>query len=226
MDIKSNIKDLLSELQDSKAKLIVVSKTQHIDKIKEAYDAGHRLFGENKPQELMVKHPVLPQDIEWHMIGHLQTNKVKYIAPFVALIHSVDSIKLLEEINKQGNKAGRIIPCLLQVHIAKEESKFGFDEEEVISLLTGSSLLALKNIKIIGLMGMATFTEDEDAIRIEFRSLKKLFDTLNDRDLPSNVEMKELSMGMSSDYKIALQEGSTYIRIGTAIFGERNYSTN
>jgi pyridoxal phosphate enzyme (YggS family) len=160
MTIKSNIKDLLAELKDTKSKLIAVSKTQPIEKIREAYEAGHRIFGENKAQEMTAKYVTLPKDIEWHMIGHLQSNKVKYIAPFVALIHSVDSMKLLEEIDKQGKKAGRIIPCLLQVHIAMEETKFGFDADEVISLLSGSSLLQLKNIEVKGLMGMATFTED------------------------------------------------------------------
>lgn len=226
MTIKSNIKDLLTELNNTKAKLIAVSKTQPIEKIREAYEAGHRIFGENKAQEMTAKYQSLPKDIEWHMIGHLQSNKVKYIAPFVALIHSVDSIKLLEEIDKQGKKAGRIIPCLLQVHIAREETKFGFDADEVVSLLSGSSLLELKNIEIKGLMGMATFTENEDLIRKEFRSLKILFSDLKEHKLPTNMRMEELSMGMSSDYKIAVQEGSTYVRIGTAIFGERNYSTN
>ncbi len=226
MTIKSNIKDLLTELNNTKAKLIAVSKTQPIEKIREAYEAGHRIFGENKAQEMTAKYQSLPKDIEWHMIGHLQSNKVKYIARFVALIHSVDSIKLLEEIDKQGKKAGRIIPCLIQVHIAREETKFGFDADEVVSLLSGSSLLELKNIEIKGLMGMATFTENEDLIRKEFRSLKILFSDLKEHKLPTNMRMEELSMGMSSDYKIAVQEGSTYVRIGTAIFGERNYSTN
>jgi pyridoxal phosphate enzyme (YggS family) len=226
MTIKSNIKDLLTELKDTKAKLIAVSKTQPIEKIREAYEAGHKIYGENKAQEMTTKYQALPKDIEWHMIGHLQTNKVKYIAPFVALIHSVDSIKLLEEIDKQGKKADRIIPCLIQVHIAKEETKFGFDPDEVASLLSESSLLPLKNIEVKGLMGMATFTENEELVRKEFRSLKTLFNDLNKSKLPSNVKMEELSMGMSSDYKIAVEEGSTYVRIGTAIFGERNYSTN
>lgn len=226
MTIKSNIKDLLAELRDTKAKLIAVSKTQPIENIREAYESGHRIFGENKAQEMTSKYQVLPKDIEWHMIGHLQTNKVKYIAPFVALIHSVDSIKLLEEIDKQGKKAGRTIPCLLQVHIAEEETKFGFDADEVVSLLSGSSILQLKNIEVKGLMGMATFTDNKELIRKEFRSLKGLFNKLDEHQLPTNVKMEELSMGMSSDYKIAVQEGSTYVRIGTAIFGERNYPTN
>lgn len=224
MTIKSNIKDLNEELPLA-ARLIAVSKTQPIEKIQEAYDAGQRLFGENKAQGMMAKHVALPQDIEWHMIGHLQTNKVKYIAPFVALIHSVDSVKLLEEIDKQGKKAGRIISCLLQVYIAKEETKFGFDADEVISVLQ-SGLLHLKNIEIKGLMGMATLTEDVDIIHKEFQALKKLFDSLGLANLPAHVTMKELSMGMSADYKIAVQEGSTLVRIGTAIFGVRNYTTN
>jgi pyridoxal phosphate enzyme (YggS family) len=224
MTIKSNIKDLLTELSGTKAKLIAVSKTQPIEKIREAYDAGQRIFGENKAQEMVTKYEALPKDIEWHMIGHLQTNKVKYIVPFVSLIHSVDSVKLLEEIDKQGKKAARIVPCLLQVHIAMEETKFGFDADEVLSFLSGSALINLKNIEIKGLMGMATFSDNKELIREEFHSLKKLFDRLKDRPLPSNTTMKELSMGMSSDYKIAAQEGSTYVRIGTAIFGERNYS--
>lgn len=226
MVIKSNIKDLLEELQGSNAKLIAVSKTQPIEKIKEAYDAGQRLFGENKAQEMLAKHQALPLDIEWHMIGHLQTNKVKYIASFVSLIHSVDSEKLLEEIDRQGKKAGRIIPCLLQIHIAMEETKFGFSAEEVSSLLCGSALPNLKNIQIRGLMGMATFTENKETVQGEFQSLKKLFDQLKERELAPNAGMKALSMGMSSDYKIAIQEGSSYVRIGTAIFGERNNLTS
>jgi hypothetical protein len=221
MSIKSKIKDLLAELEDSTVKLIAVSKTQSIEKILEAYEAGHRIFGENKAQEMAAKFQALPKDIAWHMIGHLQTNKVKYIAPFVALIHSVDSVKLLEEIDKQGKKSDRIIPCLLQVHIAKEETKFGFDADEVMSLLSGLSLSHLSNIEIKGLMGMATLTDDAAAIREEFRSLKKIFNNLTERNLPPNIRMDELSMGMSSDYKIAIEEGSTLVRIGTAIFGER-----
>ncbi len=226
MSIKSNIKELLAELSGSNAKLIAVSKTQPIEKIREAYAAGQRLFGENKAQEMIIKYQELAKDIDWHMIGHLQTNKVKYIAPFVSLIHSVDSEKLLEEIDKQGKKAGRLIPCLLQVHIALEETKFGFSSDEIVALLNAPALLNLKNIEIRGRMGMATFTENKETIREEFRLLKKLFDQLKEHKLPLNASMKELSMGMSSDYHIALEEGSTYVRIGTAIFGERNYSTH
>lgn len=223
MIIKSNIKDLLTELRGSNAKLVAVSKTQPVEKIKEAYDAGQRLFGENKAQEMMTKHQTLPNDIEWHMIGHLQTNKVKYIASFVSLIHSVDSMKLLVEIDKQGKKAARIIPCLLQVHIATEETKFGFNPGEVTSLLASSALADLKNIEVHGLMGMATLTENQEIIKSEFQSLRNLFNDLSAISLASNTFMRELSIGMSSDYKIAIQEGSTLVRIGTAIFGERNY---
>jgi pyridoxal phosphate enzyme (YggS family) len=202
-----------------------VSKTQPVEKVQEAYDAGQRIFGENKIQEMVPKHEALPKDIEWHMIGHLQSNKVKYISPFVALIHSVDSLSLLEEINRQGRKANRQIPCLLQVFIADEETKFGFSESEVHELLQSEKLLSLQNISIQGLMGMATFTEDKTKIRDEFRGLKKFFDHLHSQKLPPHVAMKELSMGMSGDYDIAMEEGSTLIRVGTAIFGQLNYKT-
>jgi PLP dependent protein len=226
MNIKFNLSNIQSEFSGTKAKLIAVSKTQPIEKIQEAYLAGQRLFGENKAQEMATKFEQLPKDIEWHMIGHLQTNKVKYIAPFVALIHSVDSLKLLQEINKQATRCNRVIPCLLQVHIAKEETKFGFDETEVVSLISNNELESLTHIRITGLMGMATFTENEVLIRGEFQTLKNIFDKMNAMKLPSNVEMKELSMGMSSDYKIALLEGSTLVRVGTAIFGERISTKN
>ncbi|HET9487893.1 MAG TPA: YggS family pyridoxal phosphate-dependent enzyme [Chryseosolibacter sp.] len=202
--------------------LIAVSKTQPPEKIQEAYAAGQRVFGENRAQELATKYDALPKDIIWHMIGHLQTNKVKYIAPFVGLIHSVDSLKLLEEINRQGFKLGRIIPCLLQIHIAEEESKFGFLPKEVSDLIASTLWADMKHIEIKGLMGMATFTSDEQQVRREFRSLKALFEKLRGAGLPAPVKMEELSMGMSGDYKIALEEGSTMVRVGTAIFGLRN----
>jgi pyridoxal phosphate enzyme (YggS family) len=226
MNIKFNLSSIQSELSGTNAKLIAVSKTQPIEKIQEAYIAGQRLFGENKAQEMAAKFEKLPKDIEWHMIGHLQTNKVKYIAPFVALIHSVDSLKLLQEINKQASKCNRIIPCLLQVHIAKEETKFGFDESEVVSLINNNELESLTHIRITGLMGMATFTDNKDLIRGEFQTLKNIFDRIKKMKLSSNVEMKELSMGMSLDYKTALLEGSTLVRVGTAIFGERISTKN
>jgi pyridoxal phosphate enzyme (YggS family) len=203
-------------------KLIAVSKTHEPDRIREAYEAGHRIFGENKVQELVSKYEVLPKDIEWHMIGHLQSNKVKYIAPFVSLVHSVDSVRLLEEINKQGTKVQRVIPVLLQVHIAREETKFGFSEEEIRSFLTSLKPEALQNITVSGLMGMATFTEDIAQVRTEFRTLKTFFDKLRASSLPSIFNLTELSMGMSGDYRIAIEEGSTMVRVGSAIFGVRD----
>lgn len=224
MTIKNNIVRYTQNLLPG-CRLIAVSKTQPIEKIQEAYDAGQRAFGENKAQEMARKYEQLPRDIQWHMIGHLQTNKVKYIAPFVHLIHSVDSLKLLAEIDKQARKNNRIIPCLLQIHIAMEESKFGFSAEEVQELLKNPALHNLDHIRIIGLMGMATFTEDMKQVRKEFRSLNQLFTTLKNQPLPKQVVMQELSMGMSGDYHIAMEEGSTMVRIGTSIFGARNYAT-
>lgn len=200
-------------------RLIAVSKTHPPEVIQEAYDAGQRIFGENKVQEMSAKYEVLPKDIQWHLIGHLQTNKVKYIAPWVSLIHSVDSSRLAAEIDRQGRKAGRVIPCLLQIHIAKEETKFGFDRSEVLEFLR--NLNQAEGISIEGLMGMATLTGDKDQIRQEFRQLKSLFDEIGAMSLPPFIKMKELSMGMSGDYEIAIEEGSTMVRIGTAIFGKR-----
>lgn len=222
MNIENNIKTIKQSLP-THCRLIVVSKTQSDVKILEAYRAGQRDFGENKVQELTGKYEALPKDIQWHMIGHLQTNKVKFIVPFVNLIHGVDSLKLLQEIDKQGRKINRVIPCLLQVYIADEETKFGFSEEEIIHLMKSEELQKLSSIKINGLMGMATLTENTEQIRSEFKGLKALFEKIKTLTLPANVEMKDLSMGMSSDYKIAAEEGSTLIRVGTAIFGERNY---
>jgi pyridoxal phosphate enzyme (YggS family) len=220
MSIKRNIEIFSDLLSRTGARLVAVSKTQPPEKIMEAYNAGHRLFGENKVQELSAKYEALPKDIEWHLIGHLQTNKVKQVVPFVSLIHSVDSEKLISEIDKQGSKAGRIIPCLLQVHIASEETKFGFDSEEVLTLARSGRLAQYPHVGIKGLMGMATLTEDREKIRNEFRSLRKLFDKLK-KENPTGVTMSDLSMGMSSDYEIALEEGSTLVRIGTSVFGTR-----
>src|SRR6267142_3676809 len=214
MDIKNNINFFNREVTGPGGRLIAVGKTQPPEKLLEAYQAGQRIFGENKVQEMTAKYEVLPKDIEWHMIGHLQSNKVKSIAPFVALIHSVDSFRLLEEINKQAKKINRIVPCLLQVHIAQEETKFGFDEAELFAVLENPATQELAFIRIDGLMGMASLTEDKDKIRSEFRHLRTLFQTLQSRKLPPQVTMTELSMGMSSDYKIALEEGSTLVRIG------------
>jgi PLP dependent protein len=221
MSIKSSIEILDDELRKKGCKLIAVSKTHPPELVQEAYDAGQRIFGENKVQEMTSKYEVLPKDIEWHLIGHLQTNKVKTIAPWVSMIHSVDSPRLADEINKQGVKAGRVIPCLLQIFIAREETKFGFDRAEVLEFLQSQSLSEYKGIAIEGLMGMATFTDDRSAIRNEFKTLKLLFDEIGKMHLPSFVKMRELSMGMSSDYKIAVEEGSTMVRVGTAIFGKR-----
>lgn len=224
MSIKSNISSFKEEIESKGCKLIAVSKTHPAEKVMEAYQAGQRIFGENKVQEMAAKWQTLPKDIEWHLIGHLQTNKVKSIVPFVSLIHSVDSQKLLEEINKQGKKINRKINCLLQIYIAKEETKFGFSEQELIALTDSRLLSTLDSVNVLGLMGMATLTTDVDQVRNEFRTLKNLFEKIKARSIPE-MNIKELSMGMSSDYKIALEEGSTMVRIGTAIFGDRNHST-
>lgn len=220
MEIRKNINFYQAEVERYHAKLIAVSKTHPPEKIMEAYEAGQRIFGENKVQEMVSKYEVLPKDIQWHMIGHLQSNKVKSITPFVAFIHGVDSEKLLSEINKQAQKAGRIISCLLQVHIAEEETKFGFDESELLSFVQGG-LLRYDHVKIEGLMGMATFTSNQEQVRKEFKHLKNLSEKVKTLNLPPHVTMKELSMGMSADYKIALEEGSTMVRIGSSIFGGR-----
>lgn len=223
MSIGENIVSFQKLLAKTNCKLVAVSKTKPVELILEAYLAGQRDFGENKVQELREKPGLLPVDIRWHMIGHLQTNKVKYIAPFIHLIHSVDSLKLLEEINRQALKNERIIDCLLQIHIAQEEHKYGFDGIELEQIMTDNPLAYLNNIRIIGLMGMATFTENTDQIREEFRFLHQLFENLKNRSLPNNVQMLELSMGMSDDFRIAMEEGSTLIRVGSKIFGPRIY---
>ena len=222
MNIKNNIEKFTQTLPAG-CRLIAVSKTQPIEKIQEAYAAGQRLFGENKAQELTSKFESLPKDFEWHMIGHLQSNKVKYIVPFVNLIHSIDSLKLLAEVDKQAKKIGRVVDCLLQVHIAAEDTKYGFSESEIFETFQAEQFKSLTHIRIMGLMGMATLTENQAQIRNEFKSLKTLFNKIKTMSVPS-VTMKELSMGMSSDYKIAIEEGSTLIRVGTAIFGARAYS--
>ncbi len=204
--------------------LVAVSKTQPIDKILEAYHSGQRIFGENYVQELVEKFAVLPKDIEWHFIGHLQSNKVKYIAPFVSLIHGVDSYKLLKEINKQGQKNNRIINCLLQIHIAKEETKFGLNEKELFELLNSEELKNLTKIKICGLMGMASNTENTHEVKKEFLYLNQLFKKVKNNFTASNINVTTLSMGMSGDYLLAIECGSNMIRIGSSIFGARNYS--
>ena len=217
--IKTNLENVLSTISEN-VKLIAVSKMKPAELIREAYEAGQRAFGENKVQELREKQPVLPEDIEWHMIGHLQSNKVKYIAPYVYMIHAVDSFKLLKEINKRAKSNDRIIKVLLQIHIATEESKFGFNAEEVKELLNSPEYKELENIQISGLMGMATNTSNMDLIRSEFKGLKDLFDQLQNEYLDKET-FTEISMGMSNDYLIAIEEGSTMVRIGTAIFGLR-----
>ena len=214
-------KQLTDEIKPYNAKLIAVSKTKPTEDILQVYNKGQRIFGENKVQEIVLKQEALPKDIEWHLIGHLQTNKVKHIAPFVSLIHSVDSLKLLEEINKQAQKKNRVIDCLLQIFIADEETKFGLSEAELFQLLDSKEFLLLQNIRICGLMGMATNTDDERKIENEFSGLKKLFDKVKGNCFSDNSCFKEISMGMSSDYKIALRCGSTMVRVGSIIFGER-----
>jgi hypothetical protein len=221
-EIASSLQKYKNLTEPQHGKLIAISKTKPNEDILDAYGTGHRDFGENKVQELVEKYESLPKDIQWHMVGHLQRNKVKYIAPFVHLIHSVDSLRLLKEIDKQAHKNQRIINVLLQVHIAQEETKFGFDEDEINELLQNKEFVELKNICVIGLMGMATYTEDMSIVEKEFKYLQGLYNSLKKVDLP-NVEMRELSMGMTNDFKPALKHGSTMIRIGTAIFGERNY---
>lgn len=203
------------------ARLIAVSKTHPAPLVQQAYDLGQRVFGENRVQELVDKYELLPKDIEWHLIGHLQKNKVKYIAPFVALIHSIDSLELLQEVDKQAAKVGRVIPCLLQVHIADEESKYGFEPEQLTQILGKGAISQYNNVKVVGLMGMATFTENKAKIAQEFATLRQLFEVIKSRHQGSNISMEELSMGMSGDYEIALAHGSTLIRVGTAIFGNR-----
>jgi len=219
MSIKNNLLKIKSTLP-STVTLVAVSKTKPISDLMEAYDAGQRIFGENKIQEMSEKWEAMPKDIEWHMIGHVQTNKVKFMAPFVSLIHGVDSLKLLEEINKQAKKNNRIIDCLLQVYIAEEESKFGLDEEELNEILSSATFQEMKNIRIVGLMGMATFTDNQNQIKKEFTHLKSIFDNTNEL-LNSNSQLLTLSMGMSGDYQLAIECGSTMVRIGSSIFGGR-----
>ena len=221
MSITDNIKAFRTEIEIGAMRLVAVSKTKPIEDLEEAYQAGQRVFGENQVQELADKYEKLPKDIEWHLIGHLQSNKVKYIAPFISLIHSVDSLKLLAEINKQALKNERIIDCLLQIYIADEETKYGLGFDEAIELLESQEYHELKNIRIVGVMGIATNTESQKQIRDEFYELKTLFDGLKLAYFKNEASFKEVSMGMSADYKIAIEEGSTLVRIGSDIFGQR-----
>ncbi len=218
-----NFKSILEEINTSGATLVAVSKTKPQEQILEIYNQGQRIFGENRVPELVEKHEALPKDIEWHMIGHLQSNKVKYMASFVSLIHSVDNFKLLKEINKQAQKHDRTIRCLLQFKIAREETKTGFDLESGIEMLESSEYSDLKNIQICGVMGMATFTDNEDQVRSEFQKLKGIYEQLKSGFFAEAEEFSEISMGMSGDFKLAIEEGSTMVRIGSLIFGNRNY---
>ncbi|GAB3935259.1 YggS family pyridoxal phosphate-dependent enzyme [Mucilaginibacter myungsuensis] len=223
MSIADNLIAIKKETDQNNVTLVVVSKTKPNQDIMEAYDAGQRIFGENQVQELVEKHEALPKDIEWHLIGHLQTNKVKYIAPFISMIHSVDSIKLLQEINKQAIKADRVIDCLLQIYIADEETKYGLSFDEAIELLRSDEFAELKNIRIRGLMGIATNTDNEKQIKEEFYELDTFFDGIKQSYFRKEDSFDELSMGMSSDYHIAIEQNSTMVRIGSTIFGARQY---
>jgi len=223
--IASNIISLKHSLPPS-VRLVAVSKTKPVSAIMEAYEAGQRCFGENRVQEILNKKDLLPSDIEWHLIGHLQRNKVKQIIPFVSMIQSVDTARLLETINAEASKIGQIIDVLLQVHIAMEETKFGFSREEIEGLMTSSGIHDMKNIRICGLMGMATFTSDREQVSLEFRSLAGLFNDMKKRYFTLDDHFREISMGMSGDFEIAIKEGSTIVRIGSLIFGERAKKNN
>ncbi|WP_264523660.1 YggS family pyridoxal phosphate-dependent enzyme [Flavobacterium sp. N502536] len=219
MSIASNLNTIKASLPEN-VTLVAVSKTKPVSDLIQAYDAGQRIFGENKIQEMVDKYEQMPKDIQWHMIGHVQSNKVKFMAPFVSLIHGVDSLKLLQEINKQAVKNNRVIDCLLQIHIAEEETKFGLDENELNELLSSSEFKEMKNIRILGLMGMATFTEDQNQIKKEFTHLKSIFDSIEKLKI-ENGNLNTISMGMSGDYQLAITCGSTMVRIGSSIFGGR-----
>lgn len=222
MEIGKNILEIKKQIPEG-VRLVAVSKTKPNEDIMAAYKVGQRIFGENKVQDLIQKYEELPKDIEWHFIGHPQTNKVKYIAPFVGLIHGVDSLKLLNVINKEGERNNRVIPCLLQFHIAEESTKFGLDEMEADEILSSESFRNFKNVEIAGVMGMATYTDDENQIRNEFKNLHRIFHSLKEKYFTDAGSFCEISMGMSDDYPIAVEEGSTMIRVGSKIFGARNY---
>ena len=221
--IKENLEKIRATLPKS-VTLVAVSKTKPVSDLQEAYDAGQRIFGENHALEMRDKHEALPKDIQWHFIGHLQTNKIKYIIPFVTLIHSIDSANLLEAVNKEAKKHDRVVDCLLQFHIAQEQTKFGLDMEEAKQLLGSEDFKAMENIRICGVMGMATFTEDMNEVRKEFKHLKEIFGTLKNEYFANQSQFKEISMGMSDDYPIAVEEGATLVRVGSKIFGARNYN--
>src|ERR1700722_6183627 len=221
MSIADNIKRLKKETSPINVTLIAVSKTKPVEEVQQAYEAGQRLFGENMVQEMVEKYEALPKDIQWHLIGHLQSNKVKYIAPFISMIQSVDSLKLLEEINKHAEKNKRVIDCLLQVYIADEETKFGLGFDEIVELLRAEEFLRLKSVRIRGLMGIATNTDNEKQLKDEFYELRTFFDGIKQSFFRKDEAFDTLSMGMSSDYKIAIEQGSTMVRLGSTIFGQR-----
>lgn len=225
MDLLHNLQNIQSNIPEH-VEIVAVSKTKPVSMIQELYDAGHRAFGENKVQDLISKYEQLPEDIQWHMIGHLQSNKVKYIAPFIYLIHAVDSLKLLKVINKEAEKNSRVIDCLLQVYIASETAKFGFDVDDLFSLLGSGEISKLENVNIQGLMGMATYTKDINKIKTEFKNLKRIFENIKENNTDLNIHLSILSMGMSSDYSIAIEEGSNMVRIGSLIFGPRNFTNS
>ena len=221
--IRENLEKIRATVPEG-VTLVAVSKTKPISDLQEAYDAGQRVFGENYPQEMRDKHEVLPADIQWHFIGHLQTNKIKYIIPFVKLIHSIDTANLLEAVNKEAKKHDRVVDCLLQFHIALEQTKFGLDMDEARELLDSEAFKSMENVRICGVMGMGTFTDDMDEVRKEFRHLKEIFNTLKKDYFADQPQFKEISMGMSEDYPIAIEEGATLIRVGSKIFGPRDYT--
>ena len=222
MNIAQNIEKINAELAGTSARLIAVTKTKPVGDLQAAYDGNCKVFGENKVQEMVEKWEILPKDIEWHLIGHLQSNKVKYMASFVSMIHSIDSLKLLQEIDKQALKNNRVIDCLLQIYIAQEETKFGLSEDEAREILDSEEFKAMKNVRIVGVMGMATFTDNQEQIRLEFRGLKAFFEALKMQyPATESLQLQEVSMGMSGDYLLAAEEGSTLVRVGSAIFGSR-----
>lgn len=225
MSIAENLNSIKAEIP-ANVTLVAISKTHEPEVVMQAYNAGQRIFGENKVQELLSKYEAMPKDIQWHLVGHLQTNKVKYVAPFVSLIQSVDSAKLLKEINKNAHKNNRVIDCLLQVHIADEDTKFGLSNTEVFEILESTSYTNMKNIRVVGLMGMATFTDKTDQVRMEFHKLNELFSLVKQKYFAELPSFNSLSMGMSGDYEIAIDEGATIIRVGSSIFGERLYDAN
>ena len=219
--IKENLEKIRATVPEG-VTLVAVSKTKPVSDVQEAYDAGQRIFGENHALEMRDKHEALPADIQWHFIGHLQTNKIKYIIPFVTLIHSIDTANLLEAVNKEAQKHHRVVDCLLQFHIAQEETKFGLDLEEARELLESDAFRQMEHVRLCGVMGMATFTDDMEEVRKEFRHLKSIFNTLKNDYFAGQAQFKEISMGMSDDYPIAIEEGATMVRVGSKIFGIRS----